>query len=276
MKEIVHLITALLIVTAIPTAASQAVTSDCPDRGIVFIAHGGGIVPDNPENTLLAFHQAIEHGAHAIEVDLRGTKNGEIVIMHDEMVDRTTNGHGKVVDQTLAELKKLDAGHGENIPTYEEALQLVDRTGVTLLLDVKQSQALDKHQVVSFTENRNAVLNVIIGVRNLEDLRIFKALNQNLRTVGFIQGVEDIEPFVKAGVDIIRLWPEWIYDDNDLIEKVHSFGKPVWATAGEAQYDELEKLIRLHLNGILPDLPVMMKSLLEDLGKSSGSKEVSQ
>jgi len=269
-KQLLYLITAMLTVTVFPTANSQSVIPDRTDRGIISIAHRGGIVPGYPENTLVAFRQAIELGAQAIEVDLRGTNDGAIVIMHDETVDRTTNGSGKVIDLTLAELRKLDAGHGESIPTYEEVLQLVAGTGVTLLLDIKQSPVLDKRQVVRLTEDHNIVLNVIVGARNLEDLRIFKALNPNLRTLGFVQGVEDIEPFIQEGVDIIRLWPEWIYDNHDLIGKVNSLGKPVWTTAGDAQRDELEKLIKLGVNGILSDLPALMKSLIDDMRKNHG------
>jgi glycerophosphoryl diester phosphodiesterase len=141
---------------------------------------------------------------------------------------------------------------------------------MTLLLDIKESPVLDKRQVVRLTESHNAVLNVIIGVRNLEDLRIFRTLNPNLRTLGFIQGVEDIEEFIQAGVDIIRLWPEWIYTDNELIEKVHAFGKPVWTTAGDAHQDELEKLIKMRVNGILSDHPTLMKSLSDDMKKNRG------
>ncbi|MCG7852736.1 MAG: hypothetical protein MIO92_09455 [Methanosarcinaceae archaeon] len=269
-KKLIYLITTLLTVTGFSTATSQPVIPDRTDRGIVSVAHRGGIVAGYPENTLVAFRQAIELGAQAIEVDLRGTKDGAIVIMHDETVDRTTNGSGKVIDLTLAELRKLDAGHGESIPTYEEVLQLVAGTGVILLLDIKQSPVLDKRQVVRLTEDHNAVLNIIVGARNLEDLRIFKALNPNLRTLGFVQREEDIEPFIQAGVDIIRLWPEWIYNNHDLVGRVNSFGKPVWTTAGDAQRDELEKLIKLGVNGILSDRPALMKSLLDDMRKSHG------
>ncbi len=270
MRYLMSVMTVLLSLGLAPTLASQAVSSEWPDWEIAFVAHRGGIVPGYPENTLVTFRQAIEHGAQVIEIDLRGTKDGEIVIMHDETIDRTTNGQGKVADQTLAELRELDAGRGERIPTYEEVLKLAAETGVTLLLDIKQSPALDKPRVVRLTEQHNAVLNVIVGTRSLEDLRAFRALNPNLRTLGFIQEVRDVKPFVRAGVDIIRLWPEWIIADPALINKVHAFGKPVWTTAGDAPRHELEKLIKLGVNGILSDLPAVMKSLLGDMRKSRG------
>lgn len=110
-------------------------TADRSAGEVVFVAHRGGIVPGYPENTLAAFRHAIELGVDAIEIDPRGTKDGEIVIMHDATVDRTTNGRGRVEDLALRELKALDAGGGERVPTYEEVLELVAGSGVDLLLD---------------------------------------------------------------------------------------------------------------------------------------------
>jgi glycerophosphoryl diester phosphodiesterase len=214
-----------------------------------------------PENTLAAFRHAIESGADAIEIDLRGTKDGEIVIMHDESVDRTTDGRGSVSDLTFAELKMLDAGGGERIPTYEDVLQLTSGTGAILLLAIKESPVLDKRQVVRLTEAYDAELRVIVGARTLEDLRTFRSLNPNLRTLGFIRGIEDVEPFVDAGVDIIRLWPDWIRANPDLVRRVHTLGKPVWTTAGDAPREDLDELIGLGVNGILTDLPEVMTEM---------------
>ena len=240
-----------------------------PRWTVAFVAHRG-LAPGYPENTLAAFRQAIKLGAEVLEIDLRGTKDGEVVILHDETLERTTNGNGKVTDMTLAELKQLDAGKGERIPTYEEVLQLVGGTGVKLLLDIKESPALNKKRIVELTEKHNAVLNVIVGPRNLEDLRTFRTLNPNLRTLGFIAKAEDIEPFAQAGIDIIRLWPKWIYAEPHLVEKVHKLGRPVWTTANDAPRDELEKLVRLGVNGILTDLPDVMSDLLRDMRAARG------
>lgn len=90
-----------------------------PERGIC--AHRGGAAP-HPENTLAAFRHAVDLGAHQIEFDVRRTRDGEIVVIHDAAVDRTCDGRGKVASLTLTELRELDAGNGERIPTLEEAL----------------------------------------------------------------------------------------------------------------------------------------------------------
>ena len=240
-----------------------------PPQTVTFVAHRGGIVPGSPENTMSAFRQAIRQGAEVIEIDLRGTKDGEIVIMHDDTLERTTNGKGKITDYTLAQLQQLDAGGGERIPTYEDVLQLVAGTKVQLLLDIKESPLLDKRKIVRLTERYTAVLYVIAGARNLEDLHAFRALNPQLRTLGLIHRVEDIEPFVRAGVDIIRLWPQWITADPELVQKVHQLGKPVWATASDAPREELEALIKLGVRGILSDLPKVLSKLLADMKQAA-------
>ncbi len=258
----------LFLAGPVSWGADQTMASAWPEWSVVFVAHRGGIVPGYPENTLAAFRQAIQQGAEVIEIDLRGTRDGEIVVIHDETLDRTTNGKGPVSDRTLSELRQLDAGQGERIPTYEELLRLVDDTGVQLLLDIKQSPVLDRRKVVRLTRQYHATLNVIVGPRSVEDLRAFRALDPNLRTLGFIETVEDIEPFVQAGVDMIRLWPEWIDGDPDLVKKVQRLGRPVWTTAGAMRRQELERLVKLGVNGILSDLPAEMSALRAAMAKA--------
>lgn len=95
------------------------------------VAHRGSRI-NRPENTLAAFEEAIRVGADGIELDVHLSKDGEIVVIHDETVDRTTNGTGQVKDMTLAELKQLDAGiwfdpeyAGQTIPTLREVFELL-------------------------------------------------------------------------------------------------------------------------------------------------------
>lgn len=89
-----------------------------------------------PENTLAAFRMAIELGVDGTEMDLQVTKDGVVVIIHDDTVDRTTDGRGRIGDLTLAEIKRLDAGtkfspafRGERIPTLQELIDLVKASG---------------------------------------------------------------------------------------------------------------------------------------------------
>lgn len=87
-------------------------------------AHRGASV-EYPENTLAAFHRALELGVYGIELDVHLSADGVPVVIHDDTVDRTTKGSGAVKDLTATELRKLDAGNGAVVPTLSEVLDLV-------------------------------------------------------------------------------------------------------------------------------------------------------
>lgn len=91
-----------------------------------------------PENTLRSFRRAAAEGADAIELDLRLTCDGRLVVLHDADVDRTTNGSGPVAEMKLDELKRLDAGLGERVPTFEEVLEA---TGLPIQAELKVVEA---------------------------------------------------------------------------------------------------------------------------------------
>ena len=259
------ILSSLFVFVLLPLTASNALSHKW---GIVNIAHRGGIVEGYPENTLKAFRKSIEIGADVLEIDLRGTKDGAVIIMHDSTVDRTTDGSGKVEDLTLAEIKKLDAGKGEKVPTYEEVLDLISTAKVKLLLHIKESPKLNKEKIVQITTDKNALLDVIAGVITIDDYRMFRALNPNIRTLGFIKSSDDIEQFVTAGIDIIRLWDHWIIDDAALVQKVQNMGKPVWTTAKDHQTKEsLTFLLDNGVNGVICDYPELLNEVINDWRK---------
>jgi glycerophosphoryl diester phosphodiesterase len=99
-----------------------------------------GAPSDEPENTLRSFRQALAVGVAAVELDVQLTKDGRLVVIHDETLDRTTNGRGPVQDFTLAELKRLDAGRGESVPSLEEVFDLVQGQA-HLMVELKQPEA---------------------------------------------------------------------------------------------------------------------------------------
>lgn len=105
----------------------------------IWVAAHRGFSSDYPENTMSAFRAALDVGVDQLETDVRVTKDGELVLIHDSTVDRTTNGAGKVNTFTLAELKELDAGNGERVPTFVELMELVkDHPTITLDIELKE------------------------------------------------------------------------------------------------------------------------------------------
>ena len=96
-----------------------------------------------PENALASFRKALEIGVDAVELDVRKTKDTQIVVIHDEDVKRTTNGTGLVCELTLKEIKGFDAGHGEKIPTLEETLDFLDKR-VKVFVELKEQVLKNK------------------------------------------------------------------------------------------------------------------------------------
>lgn len=94
-----------------------------------------------PENTLAAFRAATEAGADWLEFDVRRTSDGVLVVLHDDTVDRTTDGTGRVADMTLAEVRALPPGDDATIPTVEEVIDLAAAAGVPILPEIKAGPA---------------------------------------------------------------------------------------------------------------------------------------
>lgn len=121
------IISAILVLSVATIDAQDSITHQ-----IKIVAHRGGVIW-GPENTIATFLIAADKGVDYLEMDVRQTKDGEFVLMHDKDVNRTTNGKGKVEDMTLAEIKALDAGSwfsddfkGEKVPTLREVLRAID------------------------------------------------------------------------------------------------------------------------------------------------------
>ncbi len=130
------------------------------------IAHRG-FSSDYPENTLLAFTKALEAGADGIETDLQLSRDEAVILFHDNELKQITKAEGTPQERTLAELKRLDAGRGERIPTLEELLRLCDAKA-TLILEIKYDPATYK-RLCELTAEYIAELSEWVEVSCFED-----------------------------------------------------------------------------------------------------------
>lgn len=110
-------------------------------KQILIIAHRGAS-GTAPENTLKAFKKALSTNADMIELDVYKTKDNRLVVIHDNTLERTTNGQGFVENHTLAQLQKLNAGENEIIPTLEQVINLVDRK-IPINIELKGSNTAE-------------------------------------------------------------------------------------------------------------------------------------
>lgn len=143
-----------------------------------------------PENTLAAFRKAVDLGADGLELDVHLSRDGRLVVIHDEQLNRTTNGRGLVKDHTLAELRELDAGSwfsqefaGERIPTLEEVL--TEFPGLHINIEVKSGVILYpgiEEAVLDTVRRRKMEEDILISSFNHYSLAECKRINPDVRT----------------------------------------------------------------------------------------------
>lgn len=171
-----------------------------------------------PENTMEAFKKAVKLGSRGIECDVQMTKDGRLVVCHDETVDRTTNGKGFIKDFTFEELRKLDAGSwfgkefkGEKIPLLSELLELVKETGLLLNIEIKSG-------IVLYPGIEEKVLSEIeaFGLQNKVIISSFNHYSVNR--------VKQLLPSVKTGILYMEgLFEPWNYMRAVGCECAHPF-----------------------------------------------------
>lgn len=257
----------LLLVTASLFVTSLSATPT--GRRIVVVAHRGAHM-SAPENTLAAIREAIRLGCDYVEVDVRTTRDGVLVLMHDRTVDRTTDGHGAVAELTLAEIRALDAGikrgarwAGEKVPTFEEALALC-RGRIRVYVDNKAGLP---EQVVAALEKHGMVDRAVI-YDSVERLHTFKKLRSRLWIMpGHPGSAEHIAALVSA------LKPETM--DGNLrewtVEQValaHRLGVQVWVdNLGENDNESgFKKALEMGVDAIQTDHPELLITYLKSKG----------
>ena len=152
------------------------------------IAHRGAS-SSAPENTMPAFERAIKDHCDCIELDVHLSHDNIPVVIHDETLNRTTNGYGRVSDFTVCELKKLDAGKyfskefiNTKIPTLEEVFKLVVKYNTSLDIEIKQSTGYIEKKVIDLIFKYNYENKVIITSFNPKSLVTTKKLCPNIET----------------------------------------------------------------------------------------------
>ncbi|MBP2071132.1 glycerophosphoryl diester phosphodiesterase [Thermoanaerobacterium butyriciformans] len=170
------------------------------------IAHRGDS-RNAPENTLISFKKALEMGVDGIELDVQLTKDGQLVVIHDERVDRTTDGIGYVKDFTLKELKMLDAGikfdkkfAGERIPTLFEVFELIKYKNLIVNIEIKSGIVLYpgiEEKLIKMIDGYDFENRVIISSFNHYSLRDVKRKAPEFK-IGLLYQCGFVEPWHMA------------------------------------------------------------------------------
>ena len=238
----------------------------------IVIAHRGASL-HAPENTLAAFDLAVRSGADAIEFDLKLTSDGEVVVLHDPTVDRTTDGSGRVMQMTLAQVRALDAGakfapqfRGERIPTLDEVFSAV---GSRVCMNIELAN------YASPFDGLVARVAEVVKKHQLQNRILFSSfLDWNLNRA------HRLLPEVPVGLLTMRGWMGWwgrtftwrrngyqafhpFYTDvaASQVDRAHAAGKRVnvWTVNAEA---DMRRMIGLGIDALITDDPALACRLL--------------
>jgi glycerophosphoryl diester phosphodiesterase len=229
-----------------------------------------------PENTLAAFKLAIEQQADAIELDVKLSSDGQIVIMHDDTVDRTTNGNGRIKSLTLAELKGLDAGskfnpafQAETIPTLAEVFEEVgQKTFVNVELTNYSSPMDDLPEKVANLVNKFQLEErILISSFNMIALikarKVLPRIAMGLLTSPGFGKITFHSRLVRFG-PLLALHAATEDVSPELVQAVHHKGSRVRVYTVN-QPDDMQRLFNIGVDGIFTDDPVLARKVLSEL-----------
>lgn len=236
-----------------------------PTQQRALISHrGAGALA--PENTLAGIEVAFQHQVTLIEVDVRRSQDGQLLLLHDRSVDRTTNGQGEVQTLPWQAIQALDAGRhfgaefaGAPIPTFDDVLRFIQNKPITLVVELKDTAL--------YPGIEQAVVAAIKQYRLEQQIRLISFQQSSLRLLSQIApelqlGLLDLYPIKLAGYEaaignkarlISLYWPSVVLDPT-LIHRLHQRGYVVWVwTVNNPQLIRL--LFWLGVDGITTDRP---------------------
>lgn len=209
-----------------------------------------------PENTIQSFEAAVRFGAEMTELDVHICGSGELVVIHDESVDRTTNASGFVRDMTLNELKSLDAGKGEKIPTLKDVFSKL-RGRISINVELKGLGTAEPVQAfVDDLIRRGEWIreNVLITSFDWEMLRRLREISKDAR-IGLLVYKNLGESLkVATEVEAYSVNPYYKSIDIDFISRSHELNLRVYPwTVNEPE--DIRRVVALGVDGVISDYP---------------------
>ncbi len=240
----------------------------------MIIAHRGSSAYA-PENTLAAFQLAAEQEADAIELDVDLTRDGHVIVMHDATIDRTTDGHGRVADLTLDEIRRADAGAwkdaaftGERVPRLEEVFEAVGQR-LLINVEIKDMSLLGtgvEAQVAALIEKYDLLDRVILSSFNPLALRRAKYVNPHL-TCGLLYAPDQpiflreawLAPLIPG---LNARHPHHAQVNKTMVDQFHAQGLVVnvWTVN---QAGTVRAMVQAGVDGLIGDDPVLIRETLE-------------
>lgn len=232
---------------------------------IVITAHRGSS-SDAPENTLPAIEAAIRNTADVAEIDVQETKDGEVVVLHDSSLKRTSGCNKFIWDVTFDEVRQLDMGSwfssdfaGTQIPTLEEVLQ-VCQGKIKLNIELKTSSHFSdlEDKVVALIEKYGFTNQCVVQSTDYNALSRVKKLNEDI-TTGYILMAAYGDFQDKGNIDFFSIRSSFV--NKKMVESAHKNGKEVYAWTVNTK-NEIRRMKVLKVDNIITDRPILARELV--------------
>lgn len=219
-----------------------------------------GACGHEPENTLRSVRKAVELGADGVEVDVHFA-DGQLVVIHDETLDRTTDGHGRVATKSFSHLRSLDAGLGERIPTLAEVFEAVNRRAIiNIELKGPHTAAPVAALIAEFVNRRGwSHRDFLVSAFDHAQIRETKLLEAKIRTGALISRPPR---HLKEFVETMSPWSLHVSGravTTKLVADAHHCGLKLFAfTVNEPQ--QIAQMQTLGVDGVFSDFPERIAS----------------
>ena len=241
--------------------------------GRVFVVAHRGLSAEEPENTMRSFRRAAEVGCDLIEFDVHLSRDGVPVVIHDETLDRTTDGRDLVRDRTLDELRRLDAGRGERIPTLAEVVEWAEAGAIGLSVEIKQpTPALGlpayegiAERVVELVRPSAVAARSLIHSFDHPTIRHVRELWPEATTGISYGGGTFVDPLAlgrAAQASGIHAWWAWV--SPAVCQAAHAAGMHVhaWGTTWPPRAEQIGALVRAGVDSLDANDPRLIRSML--------------
>ncbi|TDJ04724.1 MAG: glycerophosphodiester phosphodiesterase [Deltaproteobacteria bacterium] len=222
-----------------------------------FIGHRGAR-SESPENTLMGIKFALEQGLAGVEIDVHLSSDGELMVIHDASVNRTTGGEGLVLELNCKDLKNLDAGEGEEIPTLAEVIDLVKAHNGILFIELKASGCEQK--VIELIKAKDFAPSCILKSFNHHFIKRAKTIDPSIKAQCLmyalpINPVEIINACEADGISIST-----IHLDEQLVKACHK--KNLFVTTWNANdHETLNKFKAMGVDYVCTDFATLISSM---------------
>ena len=229
-----------------------------PSR-VLAIGHRGAAA-HMPENTMPSFYKAIELGADAVEFDVALTRDGVPVVIHDDTLERTTNGRGPVEDALYDEVRRLDAGRWKGVPTHVPSLvEVLDAFAARTLLNLEIKASPRRAELVDACAEAvtagSATTAVVFSSFDHDALRLLRRLLPAAR-IGVLCDMAGLERALACAAELgaQNVHPPVVLVTRALVERAHAAGLAVW-TWTVNRPETIARVIACGVDGIFSDLP---------------------